>query len=203
MKKMDALFDTDFLRRFSTRRVFLPLCVFFCGGVLAGSVAVSALELFRGEAVPLLFSGIPPAGAGFLTCFSTVLLNVLIGLIVLFLLGVTAFGAIGVPVFLFCKGAFVGIGVLSFLSDGGWSRFGGCALGYTPAASASALLLLLFAVRALTFSNGLAKAGFSSRQENLDFQFYFRDFLSFLCFAVIVSLASGLLVRLCGFIVGV
>lgn len=199
MKKEETLFDTDFLRRFSNRKIFLLLSGVFVAGVFAGSMAASVLELFQGQTtLPLLFSGIPSRETGFISCCSTVLLNVLIGLIVLFLLGVTAFGAVGVPVFLFIKGAAVGIGTLSFFADGGWSGLGCCALCYTPPAAATALLLLLFATRALSFSNGLAKAGFSSQQESLDFQFYFKDFLSFLCFAVAVSVVGGLLSVLCG-----
>lgn len=199
MKKTDALFNSKFLLRFSSRRVFLPLCIFLICGVFIGSAAVSAFNLFQGQAtLPLLFSGIPLINAGFFSGFSTVLLNTLISLIILFLLGVTAFGAIGVPAFIFCKGVAIGIGVLSFLVDGDWQQFVGCVLSYTPVATASSMLFLLFATRALIFSNSLAKAGFSSQQESLNFQFYFRDFLSFLCLAVTLSLVGSFLAVLGG-----
>ena len=84
------------------------------------------------------------------------------------------------------------------MASGSFDQVLYCALGYTPAAAVSTLLLLLFAVRSLAFSNSLAKAGFSSRQESLDFQVYFKDFLTFLCFSVVAALAGGLLAVLCG-----
>jgi len=199
MKREDSLFDLQFLKRFSILPVFLLLSGCFIGGVIAGIFAVKAFGLFQEQAVlPLFFSGIPIRGAGFFPCFSTILLNILIGLIVLFLLGVTAFGAFGIPVFLFCKGASVSVGVLFFLADGGLQELSRCALCFTPAAAAASLLLLLFATRALVFSNSLARAGFSQHREALDFQFYFKDFMYFLCFSVAVSVTGGLLAALYG-----
>ena len=199
MKKEDALFQTEFFRRFSHKRCFFLLAATLVCGVFGGSAAAVCWELFRGQqAFPLFFSGIPVPESGFLACFSTVLLNTLIGLIILFLLGVTAFGALGVPFFLLSKGGALGIGVLYFMASGSFDQVLYCALGYTPAAAVSTLLLLLFAVRSLAFSNSLAKAGFSSRQESLDFQVYFKDFLTFLCFSVVTALAGGLLAVLCG-----
>lgn len=199
MKNQDAVFHSEFFERFSVKRLFFPLAIVLISGVLCGSIVTERWELLQGQlSLPLLFSGIPLSESGFLSCFSTILLNTLIGLIILFLLGVTAFGALGVPFFLFCKGATLGIGVLFFLTEDGVEVFWHCAVGYTPAAAASAMLLLLFAVRSLVFSNSLAKAGFSAHQESLDFQFYFRDFLTFLCFSVAISLAGGLLAILCG-----
>lgn len=193
MKKERALFNTEFLQRFSTNKILLPLSLLFVIGVFAGSAIATVLELFQGQPIsPLFVSGIPSPDSGFLVSFSTILLNVLIALIILFLLGVTAFGAIGVPLFLLYKGVVIGVGILSFLSDDPL-QFASCAFCYAPVAAASTLLLLLFATRALAFSNRLARAGFSSQQENLDFQFYFKDFLSFLCFAVLGSIIGGLL----------
>ena len=141
-------------------------------------------------------SGIPSPNAGFGACFSTLLLNLLSCLIVLFLLGVTAFGAVGIPVFLLVRGAAVGLGALRFLLYGG--GMGCSALCYLPSAAGSSLLLLLFSSRALAFSNGLALAGFAKRQENLDFSFYFKDFLVFACFSVVVALTGALLAKTYG-----
>lgn len=192
MKHEDALFRTGFLDRFSSAKAFIPLGGVLISGILIGSVGAVLLEVFHNQpALPMFFSGIPVPESGFWPCFSTVLLSLLIGLIILFLLGVTAFGVFGVPIFLFCKGASLAVGVLSFLAQGGISEFWYCALGYTPAAAAACFLLLLFAVRALAFSKSLVRASFTSGQESLNFQFYFRDFLSFLCFAVIISLAGA------------
>lgn len=194
MKHEDALFGTGFLDRFSSARALIPLGGVLISGVFVGSVGAVWLEVFHNQsAFPMLFSGIPVPVSGFWACFSTVLLNLLIGLIILFILGVTAFGVFGVPILLFCKGVSLAVGVLSFLAQGDMSEFGYCALGYTPAAAAACFLLLLFAVRSLVFSRSLVRASFSSSQESVDFQFYFRDFLSFLCFAVIISLAGAFL----------
>lgn len=198
MKKEDTLFHLAFTQRFSKRNVFLPLTGMFSCGIFAGSIAVIGLDLFRETSpLPTLFSGIPLLGAGFLSHFYTFLLNLLIGLIILFLLGITAFGAVAVPAFLFCKGATIGIGILSFYMTNSISGWGSASLCYAPDATASGLLLLFFATRSMIFSNGLARAGFSSQKENLDFHVYFKDFLSFLCFAVAVSLGGALLATLC------
>lgn len=182
-----------FLERFSSRGVFLFLSLLLVLGVVAGSVIASNLGLFEGRSVfPLYFSGIPSPKAGFLSCFSTLLLNVLICLILLFLLGVTAFGVFAVPLFVLLKGVAVGMGVCSFLWMDGLPGFGCSALIYTPAAAAASLLLLFFASRALVFSDRMAKVSFSAQEGSLDFGDYFKDFLLFLCFAVAASLAGSL-----------
>lgn len=199
MKREDSLFDLQFLKRFSTRPVCLLLGGSFVGGIIAGTLAVKAFDLLQDQAVlPLFFSGVPVRGSSFFPCFSTILLNILVGLISLFLLGVTAFGAFGIPVFLFFKGASASVGVLSFLVDGGLPELGRSAVCFTPAATAASLLLLLFATRALIFSNSLARAGFSQHQKALDFQLYFKDFMYFLCFSVAVSVTGGILATLYG-----
>lgn len=198
MKNERALFETEFLHRFSGLQFFLPLSGMAVLGILTGSLAAVMLDIFQKHPVlPLFFSGIPQPESGFAACFSTILLNLLIGLIILFLLGVTAFGVIGVPAFLFCKGISLAVGSISFLAEDGLVGLGHCALRYTPAAAAGCFLLVLFSVRALVFSRSLVRAGFSSGQENLDFHFYFKDFLSFLCFAVIISAAGAMLALLC------
>ena len=113
-----------------------------------------------------------PLWIRFLSCFSTLLLNALIGLLPLFLLGLTAFGIFAVPAFLFFRGVTVGLGVSFFLwRDELWGLLHS-ALIYTPAAAASGVLLLLFAVRSLVFSRYLAKAGFSAHGASLDFKLY-------------------------------
>ena len=197
MKKEVALFPSNFLQRFSNCRLFLPLALALLCGIAAGPVMAVALQLFALDpAAPLFFSGIPSPNAGFGACFSTLLLNLLSCLIVLFLLGVTAFGAVGIPVFLLVRGAAVGLGALWFLLYGG--GMGCSALCYLPSAAGSSLLLLLFSSRALSFSNGLALAGFAKRQENLDFSFYFKDFLVFACFSVVVALTGALLAKTYG-----
>ncbi len=188
MERANALFGTPFLQRFSRKRILIPLLGVFFVGILLGSSAVESLDFFQQQtAMPLLFSGIPSPQKGFFPCFSTILLNAVIGLILLFLLGVTAFGALGIPCFLLCKGVSLGISVQLLLVDGNRTALGYVALCYTPGAACTSLLLLLFATRALIFSNSLVKAGFSSQQESLDFQFYFKDFRAFLCFAVLFS----------------
>lgn len=192
MKREDSIFASPFLSRFSNRPVFFLLSVAFILGLLVGAIAVKAFSLSEIQfAFPAFFSGIPLPKAGFFNYFSSSLLNSLIFLILLFLFGVTAFGAVGIPLLLFFRAASIGIGVLSFLTGEGMEALAYPALCYAPMASAFALLLLLFGTRALLFSNHLAKAGFFQSQESLDFQLYFRDFLYFLSFLVLVSVCGA------------
>jgi len=191
--------DIPFLRRFSAKHVFFPLLVFLLGGVAAGAFAGGYFDFFRNSQIlPLFFSGIPIPEDGLFSCFSTLLLNMLIGLIVLFLLGMTAFGVVAVPAFIFLKGVTIGLGVLSFFMMDGLSGLGRSAFIYTPATAAASMLLLLFATRTMIFSKRLAKVGFTPQEENLNFHRYLMDFLLFLTLAVVIALAGGLLAVLYG-----
>ena len=174
-----------FWGRFSNRKAFLLLFSMLFLGVAAGAACGVFFPLFQDRWVLLLqFSGIPVSDAGIFSCFSTLLLNVLIGLIPLFLLGVTAFGVFAVPLFLFFRGMTVGIGVSFFLWKDELTGWVQSALIYTPAAAAAGVVLLLFAVRSLVFSEHLAKVSFSSQEGSLDLKLYFHDLLLFLSFAV-------------------
>lgn len=180
-----------YLERFSEFNVFLVLFLFLIAGVLFGSFISIHTGILEGRMLnPLLFSGIPSPELGFISCFTTLLINVLICLIILFLFGVTAFGVFAVPVFTLLRGAAIGIGVLSFIYTEGLSGFGHSALYYIPATAANSLLLLLFAVRALIFSDRLTKLSIYAQQGSLDFKVYFVDFLVFLALAAAVSLAG-------------
>ena len=152
------------------------------------------LPLFQGRGVlPLRFSGISFMESGFLSCFSTLLSQCAdFGLLPLFLLGLPHLAFFAVPAFLFFRGVTVGLGVSFFLwKDELWGLLHS-ALIYTPAAAASGVLLLLFAVRSLVFSRYLAKAGFSAHGASLDFKLYLHDLLVFLSCAVGVSLAGSI-----------
>lgn len=198
MKKEDSLFDTPFLRRFSSQRVFLPLCAALTSGLLVSSGWFCFFFPYQEQFSFLqLFAGVTEPDSGFFSCLSALLLNQLIFLILMFLLGITVFGAVGVPLLLFFRGMAMGAGMISFFSNGGLEGLPIALLCYLPASVAASLLMLLFGVRALLLSNRLAKAGFSARQENLSFQFYLKDFLTFLCFAAAVSLAGAFLAVLC------
>ena len=143
-----------------------------------------------------IFSGMPQAESGFLPCFSTILFSLFTCLTALCLLGVTAFGALGIPLFLFCRALVIGMEAVSLLATQGSQGMLLSALCYLPTAAGSSLLFTLFGTRALLFSCSFAKAGFLNSQENPDFHFYFRDFLTFICFIVILSFAGGLLTML-------
>ncbi len=199
-KESQAFFgDIPFLRRFSVGRVFGPLLALLLGGAAAGAFCGVRFDLFpAGEVLPLFFSGIPRPEAGFFPCFSTLLFNMLACLILLFLLGMTAFGVAAVPAFIFLKGVTVGLGALSFLTADGLSGLLRAACVYTPASAGASLLLLLFATRTLIFSRRLARAGAAPGEESLDFRRYFTDFLLFLPPAVMTALAGGLLAVLYG-----
>lgn len=188
-----------FLRRFSQKAVFCPLLALLLCGAAAGAAAGIRFDFFQsGQVLPLFFSGIPDPRTGFFPCFSTLLLNMLTGLILLFLLGMTAFGVAAVPAFIFLKGVTVGLGVLSFFIVDGLSGLGRAACTYTPVTALASLLLLLFATRTMVFSRRLARAGFSPQEESLNFRRYLTDFFLFLFFAVMTALIGGLLAVLYG-----
>lgn len=198
MKKDGQVFKgnaakVSFWERFLDGKVMALLGILLVLGTVCGAICATVFTLFQDRWVlPLQFSGIPVSDAGMISCFSTLLLNVLTGLIPLFLLGVTAFGVFAVPLFLFFRGMTVGIGVSYFLWRDELSGLLWSALIYTPAAAATGVLLLLFAVRSMAFSNRLAKVSFSSREGSLDVKLYFHDLLLFLCFAVGVAFFGGL-----------
>ena len=190
--------DDSFWDRFSNRRAFYLLLFLILLGVASGASVSLFGQLFEGRWVlPLHFSGIPVVGSGFVSCFTTLLFNALIGLLVLFLLGMTTFGVFAVPAFLFFRGVTVGIGVASFLWKDELIGLAQSALLYTPAAAAGGLLLLLFGGRALIFSRNLAKAGFSSREGSLDLRCYFQDLLLFLSCAAGISVLGSLPAVVC------
>ena len=168
----------------SSRFVFF--IILFILGVIVGSFFTVVFDLFSDNFInSLFFSGIPNPELGFLSSFSTFLLNALITLIILFLMGVTAFGVFTVPIFVFFKGMTVGIGVLSFLYSEGVFGLLKCGLIYTPAISAITFFVLLFACRAQVFSDRLIKISFvGTNVKNLKFSKYLKDFLQFLVFIV-------------------
>lgn len=181
-------------RCFEKKGVFLFLSLVLTTGILAGPILAAAFDLFGKTAVlPLLFSGIPAAGSGIFSRISTLLLNQLIFLTVDFLLGITAFGAFAVPLFVFFRGMAVGLGVSSFLWVDGLSGLGRSALSYAPASAASLLIFLLFSLRAMLFADRLRKAGFSLSEKPLNFWDYWKEYLEFLIFAVVISMCGGAL----------
>lgn len=197
MKKEDSLFNLQFLKRFSTCPAFLMIFGSLVFGLVAGAMAVKFIGLTDNRNIlPLFFSAVPTIDLGFFQCFSDILLNLMIFLIAIFLLGATAFGAVGIPVLMFYKGVTISAAALFFLADGNISRLGGSALCFTPIWAATSLLLTLFSTRALVFSKSLARAGFSQPQETVDFRLYLKDFVYFLCFSVPLALSGGLLAAL-------
>lgn len=199
MKTGDCLFELQFLKRCSVRSVFFLISGVFTCGVIFGAAFVKLFGLTDDQsALPLPFYKTPLIGLGVLQGFSDMLMNAMFFLIAIFLLGITAFGAIGIPLLIFYKGAVAAMSALFLLYGGDLLSLGRSALFYTPALAAASLLLILFATRAFVFSRSLAAAGFSKRNETLDFRLYFSDFIYFLCFSVVVSFVGGLLASLYG-----
>ncbi len=195
LPRFSPLHDTRFWDNCSRDRWgLLLMSVLLLVGIVGGPWIALSLNLFQNrEVLPLFFSGIPEVGAGFLSVFTTLLLNLLIFLTLSFLFGVTAFGCFIIPFLMFFRGMTVGLGVVSFLLADGLFGFARSALSYTPVAAASLLLFILFSLRALVFSNCLRQVSFTSREGTLDFRDYCNDYLRFLCFAVAVSIVgSGL-----------
>ncbi len=197
MKKEDSLFVTPFLGRFSSRKVFPSLCGAVTSGLLVGSGLTTTFYSLQNTFSWLLFlSGMPETGCSFFSGFSSILLNQLFFLILLYLFGMTIFGAVGVPVLLFFRGAAVGAWLISFFSENILKDLPVLLLCYLPATVAASLLMILFGTRALIFSNRLAKVSFSAKPEDLDFVSYLKDFLTFICFAVCTSFFGGFLLVL-------
>lgn len=172
---------------------FFPLLALLCCGIQGGAAAGVFGGIFKSQHVlPLVFSGIPFPEAGFFSCFSTLLLNMLIGLLALFLFGMTAFGMVAVPLFLFVKGMAIGLGVLSFIIVDGLPGMGRAAFLYAPVTAVFSLLLLLFAGQAMAFSKRLARAGLTAQEDGQDFHSYLRDFLVCLSFSVMAAFVGAL-----------
>jgi stage II sporulation protein M len=192
--KQDSFFVVNGLVK---KRAVILLSLSLLAGVACGAILSTCAKAFQDKSVlPLLFSGIPVPEYGIFSCFSTLLLNTLLCLMILFLCGLTVFGVFAVPAFVFLKGVAVGIGVISFLSANGYHGLAECVLLYTPAAAAASVLLLLFAVQALVFSERLAKKSLSSKSDTLNFKKFCYDFLTALVFAVALALVGSLPVAL-------
>lgn len=183
------LFDETFL--------FFLQFGFFLIGLLLGAVLSENFLLFdEAEVSPVIFSGIPSPSAGFLSCFSTLLLNSLLFLLPVFLLGLTVFGSFIIPVIVLFKGCAVAIGMVSFLRQDGLYGWGMSSWVYALPTAFLVFLILLLASCAFRFSNRLVKAGFSSQDGVLDFSSYFKDLLWCLCSSVAVSLIDSVCISI-------
>lgn len=196
MKVKHGIFDfeTTLLSAglFSFGRGFFLLSLPLILGVVVGAAASTLPELANGVQLRLLFfSGIPTSDSNLFICFSSVLVNLLIFLILTFLLGLTVFGRLGVFLLSFARGAALGVGTACFILSDELLGLGKSAVIYTPAAAASVIVFLLFQVRALMFSENLRKHGFSVDDEAFGFITYFKDFLRCICLAVAVSAFGG------------
>lgn len=188
-----------FWERFLRSKVIFGLWFAVALGAAAGTACGLFCPFFQERRVfPLVFSGIPTPGAGYLSCFTTLLLNTALGLLPLFLLGFTAFGAIAVPAFLFFRGMAAGLAVSFYLWETGAGGLLTSALLYGPAAAGSGTLLLLFSGRALAFSHELAQAGYACLRGRGDAKRYLEDFLAFLSLAVGASMIGGVPAALWG-----
>jgi len=178
------------------KKFFFFLFAVFIIGVLMGALFSEKHEVYQGKiTIPLVFSGIPNIDQELSACFITYLLNMFISIVTLFLLGMTIFGTIGVPLFLLLKGFTTGISIMFFLyKDGDFSLIE-CAVIYVPYLAISLFFILIFGVASISFSKSLIKKlrCIDDLQE-IDYKKYSGFFLISLFSAVIVSLISILLV---------
>ena len=99
----------------SKRAILLFLFLF--SGFILGLYLYVTLDMKQSDGYnPLIFSGIPNMENGMFAWFSTYLLNMILGLTVLFLSCMTVFGFFALPVFLLSNGFSIGIGLMSFFS---------------------------------------------------------------------------------------
>lgn len=172
--------------------MFWLLSAFSLIGVLLGALVLFFSNHLQEEnLLPFFFSGLPPQQADFLICFSSLLVNLLIFLTLSFLLGLSVFGAVAIPLLTVFRGVTIGLGVSYYLVTEGMNGFGKSALIYTPAAACSIILFILFEVQSLAFSEQLRATSFSSIENNTNFSAYFKLYLSFLCLAVVFSVVSS------------
>lgn len=170
---------------------FIFLSIFLLAGFFIGVFFACKADIgLDNSFFPLKFSGIPIIGTGFFASFSSFLLNAIIGLICLFLAGLTAFGVLAVPAIILFKGFSIGIASVLFLvsTPNGIVQ---SAFTYMPAMALFSIMFLFFAVRSFSFSKSFSGAVFSNENVKApDFTAYLRDFFLFLFFSVIIS-ASG------------
>lgn len=169
--------------------------LFLLSGFILGLYLYVTLDMNQGDGYnPLLFSGIPNMENGMFAWFSTYLLNMLLGLTILFLLGMTVFGVFAIPVFLLLKGVTIGIGIMSFFSGELWTGLAECALIYAPVAALSILLFVFFAMSAADVSDNIMRNFFSGERKNhITFHVFLRSLLETLVLAVAISAVGTLL----------
>lgn len=193
-QKEGLLFSFSEDSRFSNRLSFLlylALFLFMLGGVWIGAFVSSSFHLFsEGSLRFLLFSGIPSPEEGFFSCFATLLVNTVLWLVLVSLLGFSAFGVAAVPVALFLRGCTVGMGVFSFLTTDGYHGLWRSACCFLPGVALSCFFLVLFSLQAIFLSYKLAKFGFSSQEGNLYLKRFWKSIASFFCISVVIS-ATG------------
>ena len=99
-----------------SRGLFCALFLGRAGGMACGAFCAGRLSLLsQGRALPLLFSGIPVPGYGFLSCITTLLLNLSLWLCLLFLSSLSLAGLGLIPLLLLAKGFLLGLGTLVLL----------------------------------------------------------------------------------------
>jgi len=177
----------------SKRAIALFLFLFF--GFILGLYLYVSLDMKQGDGYnPLIFSGIPDMENGMFAWFSTYLLNMLLGLTLLFIFGMTVFGVFAIPVFLLIKGVTIGIGIMSFFRENVWTGLAECALIYTPVAALSILLFVFFAVSAADVSDNIMRNFFSGeRKKHITFHVFLRSLLEALVLAVVIAAVGTLL----------
>ena len=192
MKADPAFEKTEAPVMSSKRTVILSFFILF--GFLLGLYLYVSLDMKQGDGYnPLIFSGIPDIENGMFAWFSTYLLNMLLGLTVLFLLGMTAFGVFAIPVFLVFKGITIGIGIMSFFRGNLWTGLAECALIYAPVAALSILLFVFFAVSAADVSDNIRRNFFlGERKKHTSFHVFLRSLLEALVLAVVIAAAGTL-----------
>ena len=171
------------------RGLFCALFLGLCGGMACGAFCAGRLSLLsQGRALPLLFSGIPVPGYGFLSCFTTLLLNLSLWLCLLFLSSLSLAGLGLIPLLLLSKGFLLGLGTLVLLEA---EPLWGPAVWFAPAAAGSSLVLLLYGLSAFRFSCRLLRACRSPEGAPLCLRRQCKDLLLFLGLGAGISLTGA------------
>lgn len=185
-----SLFQTRYERRF-----FIALLLILFAGFVLGTFLAIHLDLFQAnfQLQPFIFSGIPQFDADVFSVFSSFILNQLICLILLFLIGVTAFGVLAGPFILFIKGFFLGAGASFFICNYGIEGFAISAYIYLPFSAVSIICMLFFAMKAIQFSKQMSRIAFKTGNiEHLRFNQYVKAFSIYLVYIVLISVFGSI-----------
>lgn len=174
--------------------ILLSFCLGFFFGIYLNAAVLNSASL---EYIPTLYSGIPDLSSGFFSWFSTYLINMLIGITIVLLLGMTYFGIIAIPLLIAFKGVIASIAIMSYFGSGTAEGIVRCAIIYTPVAALSLTVLIMYSAFSMGFSLDIVKSTFNSKPIDIkSFKSLFTYVPAILVVSVAISVFGALIVQL-------